>query len=68
LFKEGNFFAFVKPLEQDSEPAKEYLIKADNPEILKYFIERRLWPLTLTSDDDKLIEFDDIREIISIFP
>jgi hypothetical protein len=40
----------------------EYLSEIDDHRILKYFTERRLRPLTrLTSDDDKLKKFDEMR-------
>ncbi len=35
----------------------------DEPEVLKYFTERRLRPLTLlASDDDKLRKFYEMKE------
>ncbi len=41
----------------------EYLMNTDEPEILKYFTERKLRPLTLlTSDEDKIKIFDEMRE------
>ncbi len=44
-------------------PITDYLINTDDPEILKYFTERRLRPLTLlASDDDKLRKFDEMKE------
>jgi hypothetical protein len=44
-------------------PITDYLINTDAPEILKYFTERRLRPLTLlASDDDKLRKFDEMKE------
>jgi hypothetical protein len=46
----------------------EYLMNTDEPEILKYFTERRLRPLTLLAcDEDKLRKFDKMRETLRIF-
>ncbi len=43
----------------------EYLTNTNKAEILKYFTERRLRPLTLLgSDDDKLLKFDEMMEAI----
>jgi hypothetical protein len=45
----------------------EFLMDTHEPEILKYFTERRLRPLTLlASDDDKIKKFDEMMEEISI--
>ena len=46
-------------------PITDYLMNNDEPEVLKYFTERKLRPLTLlTSDDDKLRKFDKLKEAI----
>lgn len=40
----------------------DYLMNTDEPEILKYFTERRLRPLTLLeSNDEKINRFDEMR-------
>ena len=40
-----------------------YLTNTNKPEILKYFTERRLRPLTLLgSDGDKLLKFNEMME------
>ena len=45
----------------------DFLMDTHEPEILKYFTERRLRPLTLlASDEDKITKFDDMMETISI--
>ena len=45
----------------------EFLMDTHEPEILKYFTERRLRPLTLlASDDDKIKKFDEMIETINI--
>jgi len=44
----------------------EYLMNTDEPEIIKYFTERRLRPLTLlVSDDDKIRKFDKMKEALA---
>jgi hypothetical protein len=46
----------------------EYLINTDEPEILKYFTERKLRPLTLLeSDEDKIKKFYEMREVLNSF-
>jgi len=41
----------------------DYRMNTDEPEVLKYFTERKLRPLTLlASDDDKLRKFDEMKE------
>ncbi len=43
-------------------PITDYLMNTDEPEVLKYFIEMRLRPLTLlASDDDKLRKFNEMK-------
>ena len=45
----------------------DYLMNADEPEVLKYFTERRFRPLTLlASDDDKIIKFMEMKEAFVI--
>jgi len=45
----------------------DFLMDTHEPEILKYFTERRLRPLTLlASDEDKITKFDKMMETISI--
>ena len=46
----------------------DYLLTTNDPEILKYFTERRLRPLTLLkSDKDKFIKFDEmIKEAMAV--
>ena len=45
----------------------EFLMNTDEPEILKYFTERRLRPLTLlASDEDKITKFGEMMETIRI--
>ena len=45
----------------------EFLMDTHEPEILKYFTERRLRPLTqLASNEDKIKKFDEMMETISI--
>jgi hypothetical protein len=47
-------------------PITDYLINTNDLEILKYFTERRLRPLTLlTSDDDKIRKFDEMRKVLT---
>ena len=42
-------------------PITDYLMNTDEPEILRYFTERRLRPLTfITSDEDKLKKFEEM--------
>ena len=44
----------------------EFLMNTKEPEILKYFSERRLRPLTqLASDEDKITKFYGMMETIS---
>jgi hypothetical protein len=46
-------------------PITDYLMNNDEPEVMKYFTERRLRPLTLlASDDDKLRKFEEMKEAI----
>jgi hypothetical protein len=46
----------------------EYLINTEEPEILKHFTERKLRPLTLlASDEDKIMKFDEMREVLNSF-
>jgi hypothetical protein len=43
-------------------------MNTDEPEILNYFTERRLRPLTLlASDEDKIKKFDEMREVLNSF-
>ena len=45
----------------------DFLMNVDEPNILKHFTERRLRPLTLMdSDDEKIQEFEVIRELLNI--
>jgi len=45
----------------------DYLMKTDDPVVLKHFTERRLRPLTLlTSDDEKILKFFEIKEALAI--
>jgi hypothetical protein len=44
-------------------PISDYLINNDEPEVLRYFTERRLRPLTLlASDDEKLRKFEEMKD------
>jgi hypothetical protein len=44
----------------------DYLMNTDEPEILKYFTEKKLRPLTLlVSDDEKLRKFDEMRKALA---
>jgi hypothetical protein len=44
-------------------PITDYLMNNDEPEVLKYFTERRLRPLTLlATDDEKLRKFEEMKE------
>jgi hypothetical protein len=44
-------------------PITDYLMNNDEPEVLKYFIERKLRPLTLlASDDEKLRKFEEMKK------
>jgi len=44
-----------------------FLMATHEPEVLRYFSERRLRPLTLLApDDDKIKKFDELMEAISI--
>jgi HD-like signal output (HDOD) protein len=44
-------------------PITDYLMNNDEPEVLKYFSERRLRPLTLlATDDEKLRQFEAMKE------
>lgn len=50
------------------DPITDYLMNTGEPEVLKYFTERRLRPLTLlSSDDEKLRKFDEMKEAMSVF-
>jgi hypothetical protein len=50
------------------DPITDYLMNTDEPEVLKYFTERRLRPLTLLSSDvEKLRNFDEMKEAMSVF-
>jgi hypothetical protein len=61
----GQMIALCKRLPPE---ITEYLINTDEPEILKHFTERRLRPLTLlTSDDDKIIKFMEMKEAFAIW-
>lgn len=41
-------------------------MNTDEPEILKYFTERKLRPLTLLApDDEKLRKFDEMRKALA---
>ncbi len=45
----------------------DYLMHTDEPEILKYFTERKLRPLTLlVSAEDKIHEFNMMKESLEI--
>jgi hypothetical protein len=46
----------------------DYLMNADEPEVLKYFTERRFRPLTLLAyDEDKIKKFAEMREALNSF-
>jgi hypothetical protein len=46
-------------------PITDYLMNNDEPEVLKYFTERRLRPLTLlATDDEKLRTFEAMKEAV----
>jgi hypothetical protein len=45
-----------------------FMLNTAEPEILKYFTERRLRPLTLlASDEDKIKKFYEMREVLNSF-
>ena len=48
-------------------PITDYLMNTDEPEVLKYFTERRLRPLTLlATDEDKILKFLEIKGALAI--
>ena len=46
----------------------DFLMNTNEPEILEHFTERRLRPLTLlSSDDEKIWKFEEIKEALGTF-